>query len=63
MAKQTVVLKPGQEHKIGGIDVTVIKCGMHKEGSAPARPTVTLEYDDGEPDPQPADPENSQPIE
>lgn len=47
MGKKTVVVSAGDEIKIDDVELKIIKCGMHKEGDTPARPTVTIEIDDG----------------
>ena len=42
----TETLRAGESIEIGGVDVKVLKCGMHREGDEDPKPTVTLEYED-----------------
>ena len=44
MPKETHTLKVGDTLELAG-KVTVLKCGMRREGAAPPVPTVTLEVE------------------
>lgn len=55
----TAVLRVGNEVRIGGVPVKIIKCGMHREGNNPPCQTVTIEVDGEFVPPVVDDPEDS----